>query len=453
MSTKIYEGWRIPRGSLPGFTAGYRRIMFRGMAKWVRKLMAVNDPVKTLEFLYPGEGGKETRDNVMSKDRWRDRISLTITFAHMYLNSERQVNHMNADSAFNFWLDGRWAYIIHFPGNFYRGSNAVDRLVRSVGGEEYRYWDNIDRPRGISDREWGQRRRTWDRVCLKDWDAGRMSHVVIEGKHPFNGFYEIEDTVLGMKGIMCTFSAAIARDKLEEADKARGGHVSDKGLQRFIGVVMCWTCTCMLWEAVLIQLGPNPVTAFILALVQACCFLSLCRSYTGIGMLQKPSQCYNQIQAQPPVNQSGPLRFPEVGPYAVEDRAMTSPIPHTVIATWGEVPDTLAEVTATSSWFHFQPGQQYHFIMVASGTGKSNMLSHYYAQHYAQHQKPVFCCLEKEPAMVSWDSVPASLIKAVKDLKEQYQDIPAPAQATQQEEPRKFRGWKRPMRSDRFWRK
>ena len=142
----------------------------------------------------------------------------------------------------------------------------MDRLVRSVGGEEYRYWDNIDRPRGISDREWGQRRRTWDRVCLKDWDAGRMSHVVIEGKHPFNGFYEIEDTVLGMKGIMCTFSAAIARDKLEEADKARGGHVSDKGLQRFIGVVMCWTCTCMLWEAVLIQLGPNPVTAFILAL-------------------------------------------------------------------------------------------------------------------------------------------------------------------------------------------
>lgn len=47
------------------------------------------------------------------------------------------------------------------------------RWLRQPSVCEYRYWNNADRPSGISRREWDQRAETWDRVLGWDTPATR----------------------------------------------------------------------------------------------------------------------------------------------------------------------------------------------------------------------------------------------------------------------------------------
>lgn len=56
------------------------------------------------------------------------------------------------------------------------------RSLEAVG--EFGYWNNTDRPEGISARGWGQRRKIWDEIL--GWDAPSMRgfQAQIVEKHP-----------------------------------------------------------------------------------------------------------------------------------------------------------------------------------------------------------------------------------------------------------------------------
>ena len=71
-------------------------------------------------------------------------------------------------------------------------------MKKKFGLKDYCYFDNTDKPRGISEKEWDARKEKWDKLCLEecdDWSRNRYTHVIIEGKYPDVGLYDIEKLI------------------------------------------------------------------------------------------------------------------------------------------------------------------------------------------------------------------------------------------------------------------
>ena len=77
------------------------------------------------------------------------------------------------DCSINFWLHGRYVYIIPYGENWvHEGFNLPENV------EDYCYWNNTDEPEGMTWKQWQARGKNWNKIC-DDWDAARNVHEVV----------------------------------------------------------------------------------------------------------------------------------------------------------------------------------------------------------------------------------------------------------------------------------
>lgn len=85
------------------------------------------------------------------------------------------------------WLDQDDAYIILYGHSRFTHFRSVERTLL----ESYRYWNNTDRPKSVSQKEWDSRRDTWYRVALTGdcWNR-RITNIVFE-KNDIDATYNL----------------------------------------------------------------------------------------------------------------------------------------------------------------------------------------------------------------------------------------------------------------------
>lgn len=150
MSTKIYGAFRVPASAFTTvFLPAYREHCFRTVARTVRKLAggkAAEDVRKV--FL---------RAKKASATKFRDDIDASF------------------DCSLNVWLHGRYAYAILY------GEWWIHEKFEAVPPvEDFRYWNNTDKPDDVTERAWAARAKAWEAVCLDDFDRDRLVHTIID---------------------------------------------------------------------------------------------------------------------------------------------------------------------------------------------------------------------------------------------------------------------------------
>lgn len=171
MSTKIYHGYRLLLSRVNEFRDWYRKECFKRAVDEIKMMMkSLTD--KSLEE-YCQEKALDSKLSVDEfKEKWGiDSIKATMVFGWYIEGSKRQERAFNCDCFFNMWIKGKYAYVI--PGFPAQAFDFPDWC------EDYCYFNNTDLPEGMTDQEWKRREKTWNSLCLDDWDENRFSHTVI----------------------------------------------------------------------------------------------------------------------------------------------------------------------------------------------------------------------------------------------------------------------------------
>jgi len=172
VSTKIYTAYRFPVRRVNDFIVWFRETCFRLALKDVEAYMST----ATME----GINGFYKRHSKMlgvkeMKKRFPERYVRAYLVFRLILTKFRGERLIDLDCWFNLWLDGNYAYITPcYP------DCRAEKVKPPKWCEDYCYFDNSDMPKGISIREWRQRGRKWEKLCLEDHNRSRLSHIVIE---------------------------------------------------------------------------------------------------------------------------------------------------------------------------------------------------------------------------------------------------------------------------------
>ena len=216
MSTKIYEAWKIPANKLLDFTNYYNNICRNFVYKMILDLMPHIKPEVVQKI------AKDCQNEEFKKDPNFDKANrLTWVFMEWMRESKRGMwDIVNFDCSFNAFIDKNCFYIIPYPP--YRNFK-FKRLPKYC--KDFSYWNNTDQPKNISNREWNNRAKTWERIALggvDQWDESRFDHVVFEAKHPSVGMYALQDRILG-KGNkhMIVLRASIKQEEREKEEKIK----------------------------------------------------------------------------------------------------------------------------------------------------------------------------------------------------------------------------------------
>jgi hypothetical protein len=167
MSTKIYEAYNIPLARLGEWQEFFHKACKKHIIKVLRDNKGEVSKDISEEFRKRSSGGKSYSE---------DDISICLMLARWVKESKRGFNSaLNFDSSFNFWIREGDVYIIpYWPCGM--KPNVPN------WSKDYSYWDNSDYPGNISYEKWEERGYIWNKIALKNWDKGRMSHVAFEGK-------------------------------------------------------------------------------------------------------------------------------------------------------------------------------------------------------------------------------------------------------------------------------
>lgn len=180
MSTKIYNAVRFPADKLNNFLDWSRGRMLRSVKERLESLMEGVKP-EALGKCPPHfrkKGGKAV---------WERHARMKIVMAECRRAAQTTLRDpiFDIECGFNLWLHNGYFYAIPIAEPWIIKSIET-RRPRWV--EEYHYQNQTDQPRDISDKEWNQRRRNWEKVCLNDHNARRMYHAVVECKTELESF-------------------------------------------------------------------------------------------------------------------------------------------------------------------------------------------------------------------------------------------------------------------------
>jgi len=179
MSTKIYEAWRFPKTRLNEFLTIARETMFKNAWKRMRVLMSavkqevVDQKMKDLSRRM-GDGFSKLPKHRVERLKKRQRWELILEQIKEASKSSERSPLFCFDCSLNLWIHGRYVYAIPHGEGFLREGLRFPKWT-----EEYAYWNNVDHPKGISRRQWEERGRMWDKVCLDDWNDFRLQHDVV----------------------------------------------------------------------------------------------------------------------------------------------------------------------------------------------------------------------------------------------------------------------------------
>jgi hypothetical protein len=173
MSTKIYEAYMIPLARL----GEWQEFFHNGCRKYIVGMLWKCEVPEDKENIFRSRRDPFLAELGDNKDVYsKKEVSLCWGLSRWLEESKSgKIGAFNFDSSFNFWTYDGMVYIIpYWPCGM--------KAMVPDWCEEYRYWDNSDHPENISYEEWKERGEVWDKLALKNWDKGRMSHVAFEGK-------------------------------------------------------------------------------------------------------------------------------------------------------------------------------------------------------------------------------------------------------------------------------
>lgn len=170
MSTKLYDGYKLPKMTLSVFFKKLE-VLKKEMNKLVQKDYEESVIHECLEIydhicFYP-------ESNVIyPRLKNKANIIRIINDKIDYTNSLfRKISHLQHFYAhIQFYEYNGYMYAIPRA----RGKIApIEKLLKKImGAKPYGYWNNTDRPRGISAQQWKAREKEWDKVFgNSDWDT------------------------------------------------------------------------------------------------------------------------------------------------------------------------------------------------------------------------------------------------------------------------------------------
>lgn len=185
MSTKIYEAYRV-KGEAFKIAETLREVFVPFIKKSIRKHIQMWQDMPEDKF-------REMVKTMLPDHVLPDKLTLLAYSDVLNLVFKKQKN-----SPYRNWDDlsvsltlrksGKYVYIIPYFGCFYDRQgvrfifeNKIPRL------EEYGYWNNTDKPDGVTNQEWGQRKRIWNKFIEK-WDS---NYLVLDIVNTDN-FYTID---------------------------------------------------------------------------------------------------------------------------------------------------------------------------------------------------------------------------------------------------------------------
>lgn len=177
MSTKIYDAYRCKSSVFDSFLIKIRN---HCMSTTRKKIKSLASDVKTdcLYKIYYDKGWSEKMDfDAFCKEkeksiRVREVLKLFVTISESKLRNPDDI-----DCSLNIWHLKNKFYIIPYGERW-----IYDKLKMPEGVEDYCYYNNTDHPENLTQRQWDARGKTWDKVCLDDWDSSRMVYKIIDVK-------------------------------------------------------------------------------------------------------------------------------------------------------------------------------------------------------------------------------------------------------------------------------
>jgi hypothetical protein len=219
MSTKIYTAYRIPVRRVNDFIAWFRETCFTKAMESVEGCMKTATP-EGIDAFY------KRHSKVLGvkalKERFPERYVRAYLVFKLMLTKFKGERLLDLDCWLNLWLDGNYAYVIPcYP------DCRAETVKPPKWCDDYCYFDSTDKPKGISVREWKQRGRKWEQLCLEDHNRSRLSHVVIEAGKDGSlgiGLDELEKRLLKLTSereymVLVLASCDAREDQLKEKAK------------------------------------------------------------------------------------------------------------------------------------------------------------------------------------------------------------------------------------------
>lgn len=157
MSINIWEAYKIPINRLNEFLGICRQRAkeeFGGFRFWAlyRRWLKSEDDHERISQLRVQEDSEYSLAQLM------------------FTTANLDKSH-NYEMSLDIWIDGKFAYII--PYGFRNLAELPD------WAEDFHYQNQTDRPEGITSQAYSERRKKWDKLCLKDGDATRLQHEIL----------------------------------------------------------------------------------------------------------------------------------------------------------------------------------------------------------------------------------------------------------------------------------
>jgi hypothetical protein len=177
MSTKIYYAYRVKKSRFIEFLDLAHDQMFELALGHVKESMKT---IRIDEEKYKKDIEKYAPNNKRKQARMRKWRQFDAVMKHCEKASQRMERDFHdVDCGLNIWLHGHHAYVIPI-GPYW----ILDNIKFPKWVEDYSYWNNTDPPKSVTERQWGARRDTWDKICTghgkSDHNARRLYHGVID---------------------------------------------------------------------------------------------------------------------------------------------------------------------------------------------------------------------------------------------------------------------------------
>lgn len=165
MSIKIYTAWRCPTPHINTVLTQYREACLDFASRELRKEIKLRRVPRIMSKK------PEDRRNLETNVR-----KILIQSVEASKSHERG-NDFDFDASLNVWFEDLYALIIP-----YTEMNVYVTQVPKYA-ENYCYYNNTDRPKDVSEQQWKQREKDWNKACLNDWDKTRLVYQVIDAKN------------------------------------------------------------------------------------------------------------------------------------------------------------------------------------------------------------------------------------------------------------------------------
>jgi hypothetical protein len=167
MSTKIWTAHRIPLPSL-------NRYLELCRDKSLKKFFATADwQLNCIDWKQAVKRARENKyiQKVTGHDIRRYAVEL-LEAEYRKANQSWDAGLFDVECGLNIWLEDAYAYIIPV------GRTVVLPKVRWA--KDYSYQNQVDRPKHIPAKEYAERKKTWERLCLNNWNVHRLYYQIVD---------------------------------------------------------------------------------------------------------------------------------------------------------------------------------------------------------------------------------------------------------------------------------